>query len=192
MVQTQAEIDEILQSVRTDRGWYIALGVALVILGTAAIVFPHVATLSTNLFVGWLLVIAGIVQFAHAFRVKDWSGFGFDLAIALLHAIAGIVLLIYPVAGVLALTIYLAVVFIAEGIIRSIRAIQHRSETGWVWLLIGGLASIAVGILLWTKLPSSATWAIGLLVGLNIAIAGWVLLMMAFSAGPSANNEANA
>ncbi len=192
MAQTQTEIAEISKAVQEEKGWFIALGIVLILVGTSAIIFPHIATLSTNIFVGWLLVIAGIVQFIHAFRVKEWSGFAFEMVIALLHAIAGMVLLVYPVAGVIALTIYLAVIFIVEGVFRSLLAIQLKPEKGWFWFLIGGLASIILGVLLWAKLPSSAGWAIGLLVGLNIAIAGWVLLMIALSAGEPADDKVKA
>ena len=192
MAQSNTEIAEISKAVREEKTWFITIGILMIVLGTAAIIFPHIATLSTNFLIGWLLVVAGILQFIHAFRVKEWSGFAFEMVIALLHAIAGIVLLVYPVAGVIALTIYLAVVLIIEGIFRSMLSLQLKPESGWVWMLVGGIASVILGILLWAKLPSSAAWAIGLLVGLNIAIAGWTLVMLALSAGDAVDHEVKA
>ena len=99
-------------------------------------------------------------------------------------------LLVYPVAGIIALTIYVAVVFIVEGIIRALLAFQLKPEAGWVWVLIGGIVSVILGVMLYAKLPSSAIWAIGLLVGLNIAMAGWTLLMIALTAGGGADQTA--
>lgn len=192
MTQTETDIAEVSQAVREKRGWFIALGILLILVGTAAIVSPHIATLSTSLLVGWFLVISGIAQAIHAFWAKDWGGFFWELIIGVLHTLAGGFLLVYPVAGIVALTIYMAAVFVAEGGIRSFLAFQLKPQVGWVWVLIGGIVSILVGVMLWAKLPSSAIWAIGLLVGINIAMAGWTLLMIGLAAGGSGKAEAKA
>jgi uncharacterized membrane protein HdeD (DUF308 family) len=112
------------------------------------------------------------------------------LLVGLLEFFAGLFLLVYPVAGIIALTIYVAVVFIVEGIIRAFLAFQLKPEAGWIWVLIGGIVSVLLGVMLYAKLPSSAIWAIGLLVGLNIAMAGWTLLMIALAAGSGADQTA--
>jgi len=112
--------------------------------------------------------------------------------VGLLEVFAGAFLLVYPVAGIIALTIYVAAVFIVEGIIRALLAFQLKPEAGWIWILISGIVSICLGAMLWAKLPSSAIWAIGLLVGLNIAMAGWTLLMIAMAAGGAADAKAKA
>ena len=76
---------------------------------------------------------------------------------------------------------------IVERLIRAISAFKLKPEAGWVWVLIGGIASVIVGAMLWAELPSSALWAIGLLLGLNIAMSGWSLLMIALAGGASEN-----
>lgn len=185
MAETHAEVAQVSEAVRAKRGWFIALGIVLILAGTAAIVFPHIATLSANIFVGWFLVIGGIAQAIHAFWAKAWGGFFWELIVGLLELVAGLILLAFPIAGIIALTVYLAAMFFVEGIIRAVLAFKLKPEAGWIWMLLGGILSIVVGIMLWAKLPSSAVWAIGLLVGLNIAMAGWTLLMIAMAAGKS-------
>ena len=78
---TPSKVDgaEVSDAVREKRGWFIALGTILILIGTAAIVFPHIATLSTEIFVGWFLVIGGVAQVVHAFWAKDWGGFFWEL-----------------------------------------------------------------------------------------------------------------
>lgn len=186
MAQTQAGAVEVSKAVLEKRGWFIALGIVMIVVGSAAIIFPFVATVSTKIFLAWFLIIGGITQAIHAFWVKDWGGFFWAFLVGLLEVFAGAFLLVYPVAGIIALTIYVAVVFIVEGIIRALLAFQLKPEAGWIWMLIGGIVSIFLGAMLWAKLPSSAIWAIGLLVGLNIAMAGWTLLMIAMAAGAKA------
>ena len=192
MANTDIEVAEVSQAVLEKRGWFIALGIVMIVVGSVAIIFPYVATVSTKIFLGWFLIIGGIVQAVHAFWVKDWGGFFWQLIVGLLEVFAGLFLLVYPVAGIIALTIYVAAVFIVEGIIKAFLAFQLKPQAGWIWMLIGGIVSILLGAMLWAKLPSSAIWAIGLLVGLNIAMAGWTLLMIALAAGGAADEKAKA
>jgi uncharacterized membrane protein HdeD (DUF308 family) len=186
MAQTEADIAEVSQAVRDKRGWFIALGIIMILIGTAAILSPYIATISVKIFLGWFLVIGGVAQVIHAFWAKDWGGFFWQLIVGLLEAFAGLFLLVYPVAGIIALTIYVAAVFFVEGLIKAYLAFQLKPEAGWIWVLIGGIVSILLGAMLWAKLPSSAIWAIGLLVGLNIAMAGWTVLMIGLAAGGTA------
>ena len=137
MTDTQLEISEISEAVREKRGWFIALGIILILVGTAAMILPHIATLSTTIFIGWFLIIGGIVQAIHAFWVKDWGGFFWQLILGLLEAVAGLALLVFPIAGIIGITIYLAAMFTIEGIIRAVLAFQLKPEAGWIWVLIG-------------------------------------------------------
>ena len=176
-------IEDATKTLQENRGWFIALGVILILVGTAAILFPFLATLSAEIFVGWLLVIGGIVQTVHAFRVKEWGGFLWEVLIGVLEVVAGGILLFFPLAGMVALTVFLAVMFIIEGSFRAALAFKLKPQAGWGWVLTGGILSGVVGILIWAQLPSSSLWALGLLVGINIVMAGWTLVMLATSAG---------
>ncbi len=176
-------VEDLAKTIHDNRGWFIALGVVLIVVGTGAILFPFMATLSAEIFIGWLLVIGGIVQIVHAFRVKDWGGFFWELLIGALELIAGAILLFYPLAGMVALTVFLAVMFIIEGAFRAALAFKIKPLAGWGWVLTGGILSGIVGVLIWAQLPSSSLWALGLLVGINIVMAGWTLVMLAVSAG---------
>jgi uncharacterized membrane protein HdeD (DUF308 family) len=53
-------------------------------------------------------------------------------------------------------------------------------ERSWMIGLNGAL-SLVLGVLIWADLPSSATWAIGLLVGIELLFAGSVLIMTALA-----------
>jgi uncharacterized membrane protein HdeD (DUF308 family) len=49
------------------------------------------------------------------------------------------------------------------------------------WLLLSGLVAIAVGALIALGLPSSATWAIGLLTGVNLISTGLGFVVVALA-----------
>ena len=88
--------------------------------------------------------------------------------------------------GIVTLTVFLAVMFMIEGIFEIAMAVGLREHEGWLWLLISGLVALAVGALIFAQLPSSATWAIGLLVGINMISSGWAYFFLALAAGKKA------
>ncbi|MGE4246777.1 MAG: HdeD family acid-resistance protein, partial [Parvibaculaceae bacterium] len=157
----------------------------LIVLGTGAILFPFITTIAAKIFLGWLFLIGGVVQIAHAFSTKGWSEFLLSLLIGLLYAVAGAWLAFLPLTGIITLTILLAVLFIFEGVMEVGIAIRMRPQNGWGWMLAAGIVAILVGVLIIAQLPSSATWAIGLLVGINMISTGWAYLFLAMAAGKS-------
>jgi uncharacterized membrane protein HdeD (DUF308 family) len=162
-------------------GWFLALGIVLILAGLAAIAFPLAGTIVAKVFLGWLFLVAGIVMVIHAFQAPGWQGFLWELLVGLLYVIAGGYLAFFPFAGLITLAIVLAVLFIAEGIFEVIQAFRVRPHEGWFWLLLSGLAALAVGVLIAIDLPGSAVWALGLLVGINLLFSGWSYIFLALA-----------
>ena len=184
--ENQAEISEtandVLATISEQRGWFIALGVVLVILGVVAIVFPYLTTLAAKIFVGWLFIIGGIVQSVQSFSCQRWGGFLYNLLIGILYVVVGVWLAFFPLAGIIALTVLLALTFMVEGVLEISMGIKHRPEDGWLWIAFSGGVSLAVGLLLFLGLPGTAAWGIGLLVGVNILSSGWSFIALALAA----------
>jgi uncharacterized membrane protein HdeD (DUF308 family) len=168
-----------LEPVRHARVWFIALGIIFLILGTLAILLPFAASLATTLVLGWLLVFGGIFQGVHAAENWRWRGAGWALVGGLLHVIAGALVIVFPVAGTLALTFILAVFFAAQGVLKIIRAVQHRGMPAWGWLVFDGLLSLALGLMIGLGWPSTAVWALGLLLGIDLLFSGSSMLVIA-------------
>ena len=163
-------------------GWLLALAILMIILGVMAIATPVYATFAVQALLGWILIIGGIAQGVHAFMVKSWGGFLFELLSALLYLAVGALLLVNPVEGALALTIVLAAFLVVEGIFKIIMAWRVRGHPRWGWLLASGILSLILGALIWAEWPSAALWVIGLLVGVHLLFTGWALLMLALAA----------
>ena len=73
--------------------------------------------------------------------------------------------------------------FIIEGIAAILLAIEHRRHLpSWGWVLFSGLVDLFLAYLIWRGWPSSADWAIGLLVGINMVFVGLSLIMTAIAA----------
>jgi uncharacterized membrane protein HdeD (DUF308 family) len=143
-------------------------GIVALIIGFVAIVVPAVASVATAIFVGWVLVAAGITMGARAFSNRAWLR-GLE---ALLTLIAGLYLLLFPLSGTVSLTFVLAVWFFASGFLSlSVAAREPRSSEQWMTAL-GGVLSVVLGFLIAVNLPSSASWAIGLLLGIHLIFWG--------------------
>ena len=179
---TQSEIAAISAAVAENRGWFIALGVVLVVLGAVSIASPLMTTLAVKILLGWLFLIAGVAQVIHAFSAKSWKGFFGDLLIGLLYAAIGAWLAFFPLTGIIGLTALLAIMFIAEGVVKFGLGFQIRPLDGWFWMVLSGVIAIVAGGMIFMGLPSTATWAIGLLVGINLVMSGWSFLMMSLFA----------
>lgn len=182
---SQADIDRAVaaakQTVADNWGWFLALGIVLVVAGIAAIAFPLLSTIAAKIALGWIFLASGIVMIIHAFSIQKWGGFLMELLLGVLYLFAGGWLAFFPFTGIITLTIILAALFLAEGVLEVIMGFRVRPHEGWGWLVFSGLVAVAVGLLIAAELPSSAVWAIGLLVGVNLLTTGVSFIVMAFA-----------
>jgi uncharacterized membrane protein HdeD (DUF308 family) len=171
---------------------YLVEGIALVVLGIAAIVVPPAATLATTLVVGWILLFSGVFGLISTFWTRGAPGFWWSLLSALLGVVAGGLLLASPVNGVLSLTLVLIVFFAVEGVATIMFALDHRRELSgrWGWMLASGVVDLILAGIIAAGLPGTAAWAIGLLVGINMIFGGIALAAMALSARPHSGSAA--
>ena len=171
---------------------FLVEGIVLVILGLLAILVPQIASLAVELLLGWLFLISGVVGLFTTFWTKPAAGFWWSLISAVIAIIAGVLLLIWPLTGVVSLTIVLIAFFLIEGIASIMYAIEHRRElTGrWGWMLASGIITLVLAFLIYAGLPSTAAWAIGLLVGIDMVFGGTALIGIAFAARKEAGAAA--
>jgi uncharacterized membrane protein HdeD (DUF308 family) len=165
------------------RGWFIALGVVLAILGLIALWNAVDATLVTTIIIGWLMVIAGIASVIGAFTTN--AGFWWRLlqvVLGILYVVVGFNVIADPLSGAIALTVVFGALLIADGIFRLVASFMDRRSDA-VWMIILGIIDILLGLWLWTEIPFSGV-AIGIFVGLQLLIAGIAWIVAGFMAGP--------
>jgi uncharacterized membrane protein HdeD (DUF308 family) len=177
----EAAIAEAKKQIADHWGWFLALGILLVLAGVAAILFPLVSTIATKIALGWIFLVSGALLIIHAFSSQQWRGFIWGLLLGALYVIAGGWLAFFPFTGIITLTLILAALFLAEGVLEVIMAVRVRPHEGWGWLLLSGLVAIAVGAMIAAELPTSAIWAIGLLTGINLLSSGVSFVVLALA-----------
>jgi uncharacterized membrane protein HdeD (DUF308 family) len=161
----------------------LAQGIVMMVLGILAVAEPNVATFAISIFVGWLFFIGGIFRALWIWRSRAMPGFAWSLLTALLAILFGLILIFRPLTGALTLTMVLVAFFILEGITAIVLAVQHREHLrSWGWVLFSGVIDLLLAYLIWAGWPSSADWAIGLLVGINMLFFGLSLVMTSLAA----------
>ncbi len=177
-VRTEAEAANRPAAAGQGTGWQLLWGVLLVIGGILALVMPAVAALAQVLVLAWLLMFAGVFELIHAIQTRRARGFGWRLASGILTLVLGILLLVRPVTGVAALALLTGAFFLAGGIARSLLAFRWRPASGWGWILLDGLLSIALAVLIAIGWPQSSFVIIGILVGVWLISAGaWRIVL---------------
>jgi uncharacterized membrane protein HdeD (DUF308 family) len=158
---------------RTHRhGWCIVWGILLIVAGILAILMPEIAALATVLTLAWLLTFAGIVEIVHAFQTRRRAGFGWKLAAGIITLLLGLSLLLFPIAGIATLALWIGALVFASGIVRLILAFRVRPAKGWGWVLFDGILSIVVGGLIAWGWPASSIPFIGVLTGVWLLFSG--------------------
>ncbi len=182
MESTENQILAGLETVQKHWGYFLASGIAFLVLGTVALVFTVFTTLASVFVFGVALFIGGIFQTVHAFKTSTskWSGFLLDLLVGVLYVITGLLMAVHPLAGAQSLTLLLAAFFLVVGLFRTMGAMILRPPS-WGWLLVSGIVTFLLGILVWIQWPESALWVLGTLVAIDMIFNGVWLVMLALN-----------
>ena len=167
---------------------YLAEGILLLVLGAVAILVPPIATLAVTIVLGWLFLISGLMGLVTSFWMRRAPGFLWSLISALLGVVVGFMLLASPLSGIFSLTLVLIAFFVIEGVVSIMFALDHKRELSgkWGWMVVSGVVDLVLAVMIFAGLPATATWAIGLLVGINMLFGGSALIAMALHARDTA------
>ena len=162
---------------------FLTQGVIMTILGVLAVIWPQISTVAVDIYVGWLFLLSGVVGLATMFLAQDVQAFLWLLLTAALSLFVGIVLLWHPVEGAVSLTLVLIAFFIVEGIFQIAASVSYRDvfPDSWGWLLASGIADLILAALIIKGWPSTAGWALGLIVGVNLVTSGAAIIMVALA-----------
>jgi uncharacterized membrane protein HdeD (DUF308 family) len=154
-------------------GWSIALGILLIIVGLFSIAAPAFAGVAASVFFGWLILLGGVAHLVYAWSQRGSGTVIWQILIGIVYLIAGFYMLFHPLAGMVVLTLVLAVYILFEGVFELVVYSRLRRLPGSVWFLIDGLVSLFLAALIFFHWPSSSLWVIGTLVGISLLFSGF-------------------
>ena len=177
----------VARSLREQWGLFLAEGVVLLVLGAAALLLPLIA-LALALFLGWLLVITGLVGLFTTLCMYRAPGLWSSLLSALAAIVAGFLMIGWPLDLGAPLRLVLGVFYAVEGIASIIFAIDHkRAMSGrWSTMVASGIVDLAICAIILADFPGiapgSAARVVGMLVGISMVFGGISLIAMALDA----------
>jgi len=171
-----------LRATKKITGWYIVAAVLFIVLGLFAIIEPAVAGLGVTLLVGWLLLFGAVAHLIGAFKGGGAKHVVFQVLIGIAYLIGGLYCLAHPLLAIGTLTLLLAAVIFAGGVLEVILYFRLKGEKTSGWVLFNGVIAILLGGMIWFHWPSSSIWAIGILVGVNLLMTGMTRLMFGLAA----------
>ena len=173
--------------IKKASGWFIGMAILFIVLGMMAIIAPGVAVWAITILVGWLLIFGGLAHLVAAFTGGGAGRVIWQVLIGIVYVLGGVYFLTHPLLAMWTLTMLLAAIILAEGILEVIAYFRMRGESGSGWLLVNALITLLLGGLIWFHWPSSSVWAIGILVGVNLLMTGTTRLMFGLAARQLAN-----
>jgi uncharacterized membrane protein HdeD (DUF308 family) len=159
--------------------WSIFMGILTAALGLFLIAYPLATGAITTVLLGWVMIFVGIAEVVFALHSQTVGNFFLKVLLSALFGICGIALALFPISGVAALTALVGTILLVYGGVGIVSAFQLRPAEGWGWVLFDALATLAVGVLILAKWPSSSAWAIGTLVGVAVLMGGISRIMIA-------------
>jgi uncharacterized membrane protein HdeD (DUF308 family) len=163
---------------------FFAEGVVLIVLGILAMLAPVFAGIAATIFIGWLFLFAGVSGLIFSYQSRTAPGFWWGLLSSAVALLAGLSIVWNPLSGLLTLTFVLIGYFLVDGILTILAGLDYRRARSnrWQWLILGGGIDLLLAIILISGLPGSALWALGLLLGIDLAFGGASIIGVALAA----------
>ena len=160
-----------------SRTLWLVVGIISILGGIFAFFNPLSATFAAEQLAGFTFLLVGILQFIALFRAHSTTGKVLAAIGGILGVLIGIELLQNPLQGILTLTMVVAILFMATGIVRVVVAFGLRKTVAFIPLLISGLISIALAVMIFSGYPQSATYMLGVLLAVELISNGISLIM---------------
>src|SRR5581483_10695933 len=157
--------------------WSEKLGVTLVVLGIVALATIKAYVANPVMLFGWLVVMSGLAEAAHAFHVRRTDRFFLHIVPGLAGVPIGLLISTHPGAGELAWMLLFASYFTVLGLFRIVAAVRLRFPN-WQWAIFDGIATFLLGTLLWAAWPWGV-WFFGFAVAISLVLRGWSTIMFA-------------
>jgi membrane protein HdeD len=154
--------------------------VLLIVLGIAALILPLLAGAIVGTVIGVVLLISGAVGLASAFSGGPHVHQGWSIASAVIALLAGLLILVNPIAGAAGLVLLFGIYLVLDGVALIGLGLDQRKRgsTRWGLLLASGVVDILLAVLLLGLGAVGATAVVGFVLGVDLVFAGAALLMV--------------
>ncbi|SHG58016.1 Uncharacterized membrane protein HdeD, DUF308 family [Cognatiyoonia sediminum] len=155
-----------------------AIGVLMIVFGIIALLNPFRATIAVELMLGWMFLIAAVIQVVAIFKVDTWGQRIWALLLVVVNVFVGISLLSNPLAGVLALTFVIGILFGASGLVKFFMSFGMRGTPMFWPMLLSGIISVILAFMILANYPASAVSLLGILLSVELISSGVAMMFL--------------
>lgn len=186
-------MDELIEDLRRDWWLFLVRGIAAILFGIAAFVWPGLTLAVLVIMFGAYVLVDGAFGLFYAIRGRKQLDYWWLWAIeGVLGIIVGVLTFVMPGITALVLLMFIAAWAIVGGALRIITAFRLRKEIRGEWLLIaGGALSILFGVLL-VAVPQAGILSVIWLIGFYAVLFGVLFVGLAFRLRRSGREDAHA
>ena len=157
-------------------GWDMVLGALLVVGGLVILGDAALATTVSILFIGWVLLIAGLLGLvASLFRIGKGGFWSAALSGGVL-TVLGLFFLRNTEAAAVTLTLIAGTIFLTSGVVRL--AASAHDPAYRVPLLLGGVVSTVLGLIVLFDLFDASYVLLGILLGIQVLVDGLMMMIV--------------
>lgn len=161
---------------RAKWGWFVGLGVLLLLLSGIAFGNLFVATVVSVYYIGMLMLFGGAVYLVHAFQLRGWDHVFPWVVSGILYTLAGIFAFMNPVLASAAFTLMLAIALVIAGVLRIWIGRRMKPAKGWAFILLSGIVTMLAGFIIALGWPINSLWILGLFLAIDLLFQGWTLI----------------
>lgn len=178
------------KDLNNTREWSIALGILLIILGILAIVtlpsilgilalaFSRIPLRSMTVLLSLTFLVTGLIRIILTIQTQRAKGVWLKLILSILYFAVSILLWHDIIGSVFPLRLGLGIAIFIEGVFEVFLAFRLRPKSSWNWLLLlKGMATIILGISIWSEKPFTDFGILVLLPGISLLTTGlWTIV----------------
>lgn len=153
-------------------------GAVLLVGGVAALLNPLAATFTAEQIAGWFFLLSGGLQVFAGIRQRGMPGWWAAVSLGVLGLVVGLSLLLQPLAGIISLTLLVAVFFLMSGGAKIALSFTLRKHPSFWLMLLSGAVSVLLGGMIIAGLPASATMVLGTLLAVDLLTSGVALVAL--------------
>ncbi|WP_297322685.1 HdeD family acid-resistance protein [uncultured Bartonella sp.] len=168
------------QELTAKWGWFLVLGIILLVVGIIAAFTLPFATAAVAIYIGIMMLIGGVIQIIHAFGVRSWGRFFYWLLAGLLYTVGGVICLLEPILAAAVFTFLLGFLLVVAGVIRVVVGFQSRTVKGYGWIIAAGIVTAIAGLIITTGWPANTLWVLGLFLSIDLIFQGWSWIGFSF------------
>lgn len=157
------------KNITSDMWWLLLIrGIALVLFGTAAVIWPGITLVSLAFLFTIYLFVSGFVDIVVGIRTVRTSNLWFlRLALGLLELGFGVYIIHRgTLLAVATLVVLIGLAFVFQGIVEIVSAFKTSRDAGSkLWPILGGLLALVAGVIILRHPVAGGltfTWVLGL------------------------------